>query len=256
MLGQYLENLTWPEAESALARYPMVLLPVGAGTKEHGLHLPLNTDGLQAEYLTRRLIERCPLLALPMLSYGYYPAFVEYPGSVSLDLKTFRDIVIDICISMANHGAMRFYVLNVGISTNWALEPARLRLLDQGMLMEYTDLDKLAREEAAAVLEQPAGNHADELETSRMLYIAPEVVRMERARKDINHRRGPGPLTRNPNNDVGQFSPTGAWGDPTLATRDKGRLLTEILVEALVREIESFMADDFQPPLPRAQYLS
>ncbi len=253
--GEYLETLTWPEAEEALDRYATALIPVGARTKEHGLHLPLNTDWLQAEYLTHRIVERCAVLALPTLPYGYYPAFVEYPGSVHLRLEIFRDTVIDICGSLARHGGQRFYVLNTGISTHWALEPARLILADAGIVMDYTDLTAITREDDAAVAEQPEGSHADELETSTMLYIAPEVVHMDRAHRDIHPRKGPGPLTRNPRNATGQYSPTGAWGDPTLASREKGARLTEILVNRLVTEISALMDENFQPAPPRQQYL-
>jgi len=81
MLGCCIDALTWPEAERALREYPVVVLPIGARTKEHGLHLQLNNDWLMAEYLTRRVAERSRVLILPTLQYGFYPAFLEYPGS-------------------------------------------------------------------------------------------------------------------------------------------------------------------------------
>jgi len=68
---------------------------------------------------------RLPVVALPGIPYGYYPAFLEYPGSVSLRREVFRDVVVDICSSISRHGPGKFYVLNTGVSTNWSLEPAR-----------------------------------------------------------------------------------------------------------------------------------
>ncbi len=65
------------------------------------------------------------MLVLPTLQYGYYPAFLEYPGSVSLSLETMRDTVVEICRSHARHGARRFYALNTGISTLRALATRR-----------------------------------------------------------------------------------------------------------------------------------
>ena len=53
MRGRYVESLTWVEAEAALRARPTLLLPVGARTKEHGPHLPLDTDFRVAEYLAR-----------------------------------------------------------------------------------------------------------------------------------------------------------------------------------------------------------
>src|SRR5262249_41048656 len=139
-LGRLLETLTWVEAETALKEAPYVVLPVGARCKEHGFHLPLNNDFLLAEGLLKRLLEERPVLALPTVPYGYYPAFVESPGSVNVARDTFRDTIQDICRSIARHGPKKVYVLNTGISTNRALEPARLALAREGITMEYTDL--------------------------------------------------------------------------------------------------------------------
>ena len=157
--GVRLEQLNWAEAEAALRDCDLVMLPVGASVKEHGLHLPLNTDAVQAAYFRDRLLKVRHLAALPTVSYGYYPAFVDYPASVNLPLAIFRDTVIGICRSIARHVDRRFYVLNLGVSTNWALEPARLALADAGIHMDYTDLSTAAKAEVDALREQPHGGH-------------------------------------------------------------------------------------------------
>ena len=83
-----------------------------------------------------------------------------------------------------------------------------------------------------------AQDHADEIETSLMLYMAPGSVDMSKAAKDYHPRLGPGPFTRDPNATTGVYSPTGAWGDPTLATRAKGKRVTEAMLAGMLREIE------------------
>ena len=88
-----------------------------------------------------------------------------------------------------------------------------------------------------SLLTQAAGTHADELETSVMLYIAPEIVKLDRAQPDVHPDKGPGGLTRDPNATTGVYSPTGAWGDPTRATREKGRFTPEALVKELAAAI-------------------
>ena len=80
------------------------------------------------------------------------------------------------------------------------------------------------------------GTHADEIETSMLLYIAPVTVEMTKAVKDFNPDQ-PGPLTRDPAGR-GVYSPIGIWGDPTLATLNKGRQVTEVLVEGILAQIE------------------
>lgn len=255
-MGQYLEHLNWAESEQVLASDPVLLLPIGARLKEHGLHLPLNNDWLLAEYLTRRVVEQQPVVALPTVPYGYYPAFVEYPGSVNVARDVFRDTVCDICRSLARHGGRRIYALNTGISTNWSLEPARLQLAKEEVLFEFSDLHELLPPIVDPIRQQSRGTHADEVETSIMLYIHPEVVRMENARPDIDPRRDQGRLTRQPDSPNGVYSPTGAWGDPTLATAEKGRLITEALVASLIEKIADFSLPDFRPAPSREKYLA
>lgn len=220
--------LTWDEAEPLLPRCVMVL-PVGAGCKEHGHHLPLENDLLLAEALAARLEPHPEVLLLPTLSYGFYPAFADYPGSISLEHDTMRDTVVSIGRSLLAHGARRFYVLNTGISTLRPLKAAAELLPD----CEYGYLNLLEVLEGWP-REQPGGTHADELETSMMLYLTPDRVRMDRARPDY-HGEGPGPLRRTPG--AGLYSPTGAWGDPTLASREKGERLVEALMAHIWRDL-------------------
>jgi creatinine amidohydrolase len=243
MQGRYLATMTWPEAERALGELPTVLLPLGASTKEHGHHLPLNNDFLIAEYLARRVAEECPVLVLPTLGYAHYPAFLEYPGSVSIRADACRDTVTDICQSLALQGAKRFYILNTGISTQKPLEAARQTLNARGSRMEFTNLVAAYAALRRQVETQPGGTHADEIETSMMLYIAPHVVHLERAQRDIHPDRGPGGLTRNAQAKAGIYSPTGAYGDPTLATAAKGQIVVEGMVQYLVEQVRALSAE-------------
>ncbi|HWF63579.1 MAG TPA: creatininase family protein [Rhizomicrobium sp.] len=238
--GLFIESLPWPAAEAAIKAFGTIVIPVGARCKEHGLHLPLNTDWVIAEYLAGRVAEQCQVVVLPTVQYGYYPAFLEYPGSVSIGEAIFRDCIADICRSFTPHGATRFYVLNTGLSTLKPLKAAQDLLGNEGVRMDYTDTQQIARTERRAVQQQSHGTHADELETSMMLYIAPGLVELSRACPELAPAR-PGPLTRNPQGD-GVYSATGAWGDPTLATRDKG----ERIVEATVREIVQAIQEKFR----------
>ena len=233
--GLRIEGLTWPEAGQAIKRLRTILIPVGGACKEHGLHLPLNTDWVVAEYLTRRVIEKCAVLALPTVSHGYYPAFLDYPGSVSIAANTFGEMIADICRSFARHGAGKFYVLNTGVSTVAPLEATKAVLRAEGIEMAYSDMGQIAAAARRSVESQPFGTHADEIETSMMLYIAPELVRMEHAAPEVSANL-PGPLTRNPNGP-GVYSATGAWGDPTLATREKGKVVVEAIVSEIVRTL-------------------
>ena len=233
--GVLLENLTWVEAEKKLTPDTVVVIPLGAAAKEHGPHLKLKNDWLIAEYLKLRVLKQANAVIAPTINYSFYPAFVEYPGSTSLRLETARDVVVDICRTLARYGPRRFYILNTGISTLRALKPAAELLASEGIILRYTDL-KITEPVEKAIRQEEGGTHADEIETSMMLYMAPSTVDMKKAVKDY-HGNKPGGLTRNPNG-AGTYSPTGVWGDATLATRAKGRKVTEALLAGILKEIE------------------
>lgn len=235
-----LEHLTWMEAEQALKEYEVVLIALGARSKEHGPHLQLNNDFLMAEYLKDRVAARVPVAVLPTLQYGYYPSFLEYPGSISLRAETFRDMVIDICRSMAGYGAKKVYVLNTGVSTLPPLREAREIVKTEGIALRFLDILSVDSTLPQGYLKQEGGTHADEGETSMMLYIAPETVDMSRAVKDYDPRPNRKGLTRDPDGR-GHYSPTGIWGDPTLATREKGRVIVEHTVREIIKQVRELI---------------
>jgi creatinine amidohydrolase len=238
--GILLEDLTWQQAERVLTPDAVVVIPLGAAAKEHGPHLRLKNDFVLAEYFKRRVMAREAVVVAPTVNYHFYPAFVEYPGSTSLRLETARDVVVDICRGLARFGPKRFYVLNTGVSTIRALKPAQEQLASDGIVMHFTDILTIGEEAEKAVRQQQGGTHADEIETSMMLYMDPALVDMRKAAKDY-HPQGTGGLTRDPKGK-GTYSPTGIWGDATLATREKGRRVVETMVEGMMKEIAALRA--------------
>jgi creatinine amidohydrolase len=230
-----LEKLTWKEAEAALTKSAVVVIPLGAQAKEHGLHLRLGNDFLMAEYLKREVAKRLPVVIAPTINYSYYPAFTEYAGSISLSLETARAMFVEIVRSLAAFGPRHFYFLNTGISTVRPLEAAARELEQEGVNVSYMDLRIVLQSARVQLEEQPGGSHADEIETSIMLVAAPETVDMAKAACDF-HGDAAGPLS--PEHRQGAiYSPTGAWGDPTKASLEKGRVLVTALIDGIVFDI-------------------
>jgi creatinine amidohydrolase len=147
---------------------------------------------------------------------------------------------------MARYGPRRFYVLNTGVSTARPLQAAAEALAREGIAMRFTDVLRAAGEAEAAVREQKAGTHADEIETSLMLFLAPGSVRMERAVADGLANPRPGPLTRDTASATGHVSASGVFGDPTLASWRKGERVAEGLVHAILADLDALAA----APLP------
>lgn len=247
-MSSFLRDLTWLEAEKVLTEDAVVLLPIGAAAKEHGPHLRLDNDERLADGYARLVAEVVDVVVAPTLAYHFYPAFTEYPGSTTLRLETARDLTVDVVRSLARFGPKRFYALNTGVSTVRALSPAREILVAEGIDFRFTNvLETLAAVEKE-VAQQEGGTHADEIETSIMLVLAPDRVDMTKAVKDYRPSR-PGGLTRREDGE-GTYSPTGIWGDPTLATRAKGRAIVDAFVSAVSKEIVGLAASS----TPRAAH--
>ena len=238
----FLENLTWVEAEKMLEEGKVLLIGLGARLKEHGPHLPLNNDFVLVERLLEKVIPEVEVLVLPTLQYGYYPAFLEYPGSVSLKEETFKNMIVEICESFIRHGAKKFYILNTGISTLIPLARASEIIAKKGGIIKYLDLEKVEAMLPEGLLRQEGGSHADESETSMMLYLAPSIVDMSKAVKEYDPKPNTKRLSREPSGST-TFSATGIWGDPTLATMKKGEVIVNLLVKEIVKEIRELEED-------------
>jgi len=132
-------------------------------------------------------------------------------------------------------------VLNTGVSTLRPLSLAKEELAKTGVFLDYLNILEVDENLPFGMMKQEGGTHADEGETSMMLYIAPETVDMSQAVKDYDSRPDRRGLTRDPEGD-GHYSPTGIWGDPTLATREKGRIIVENTVSSIVNQVKELIA--------------
>jgi len=228
-------DLTWDRVAERLAEGATAILPIGAGAKQHGLHMRMSTDQVFAEYFAGALAENMDALIWPTLAYGAYPAFVAYAGSASLSDETFQRVVTEIADVLLGFGARHVLILDTGLSTlkpvaaaiHAASDPSRLRHLKVFAGPRFV-------ETARRIQQQPYGSHADEIETSLMLVIAPELVDMGRAEPSPFSPAGPsaGPLSPNDPKSP-NYSPSGSFGDPTLASTEKGRMLLTAILEDL-----------------------
>jgi creatinine amidohydrolase len=234
----HLADLSWKEAADVLKPAAVVMIPLGAESKEHGPHLKLGNDHLMAEFLANEVMQRTAVVVAPTINYHFYPAFVDYPGATSLRFETARDLVVDICRGLARFGPRRFYILNTGVSTMRPLEAAAVELAKDGITLRYTNLLKADTAVESQIKQEKEGTHADEIETSAMLYIAPQSVDMKLAAKDFPKGS---PFQREDPNAPG-YSPSGIYGDATLATRAKGEKIVNAEVDYIVRDIEELRA--------------
>lgn len=250
MRGVRLEDLTWPEAKAWFERGAPVIVPVGAISKEHGHHLPLKTDYLYARELSRRLAEVLPVVVAPIVSFGYYPAFVRFPGSQSLAAETFAALLREILTKFMRDGVRNLAVLNTGVSTEPVLRILVRDLYEEtGVRVHTADVRLLGRAKRG-LARQLAGGHGDEVETSVVLAIDPAAVRMDLARADYGHALSepktvfytPTIFDLDPASGA-DFSSTGVRGDPTLATAEKGEAILSEMARELIAGLRALFPD-------------
>ena len=246
----FIECMHWDEVARRIGDGATAILPIGAAAKQHGFHLPLNTDRIQAEWLAGRMAEEIDALIWPTLTYGHYPAFVEYAGSSSLSISTFEALVREVAGQILGNGCPKLLVLNTGISTLAPVDRALARLASERVkhlwIHEGPRYPRVARQLA----EQSHGSHADELETSLMLALAPRLVDMTRAEASPELKQEtPGALTpsdpKSPN-----YSRSGSYGDPTRATAAKGEALLAAMLDDLHEQAAAFIAQGTEPHRP------
>lgn len=241
MKGVKLAELTWEEAAKAFKDYTIVVLPIGGATKEHGYHLPCGTDYLIIEDLAARIVETTPVILLPTIPYAYYPAFIDWPGSISVQAQNFIAFVEDIIKSLTRHGIKKFLILDGGVSTQPPLKILSSDLHNElGVLVAVTNLAETGREVREAICEQERGGHADEAETSMMLAINGELVQMDKAVEDYRETiPGMSGVAGVEKITMGRKVTTksGVNGNATLATAAKG----EKLLEAHTADIIAFL---------------
>jgi creatinine amidohydrolase len=236
------ERLTWDEVRSRLANGAAAILPIGAAAKQHGFHLPMDTDRIQAEWLAARIASRIDALIWPTVTYGYYPAFVEYAGSSGLSAPVFEATVQEIAAGIMGFGCRALFVLDTGISTLAPVDRALARLDIGNVLHLKIHQGSRYRRAADQLAEQSHGSHADELETSLMLALAPDLVDMSRAEASpVVKVETPGRLTPTVTSSP-NYSRSGSYGDPTLATRAKGEVLLAAMVDDLVEQATALLA--------------
>jgi creatinine amidohydrolase len=238
----FVEHLTWDEVARRIDAGAAAILPIGAAAKEHGFHLPMNTDRIQAEWLAARMAESIDALIWPTVIYGYYPAFAEYAGGSGLSAPVFEAMIAEIATDILGFGCRALFVLDTGISTIAPVDRALARLESRDALYLGAYQGPRYVRAAEKLAEQRHGSHADELETSVMLALAPDLVDMSRAEPSpAVEQETPGRLTPSDKTSP-NYSRSGSYGDPTLATRAKGEVLLAAMVDDLVERMTAFLA--------------
>lgn len=224
-----LAELTWPTVAQAVATgVTTVILPLGAA-EQHGLHLPLGTDTQRAVALAERLAERLPVLVAPAIPVGCSDEHHGFAGLLSLEAKTLAAVIVDCARRMAAWGIQRLVVLSAhgGNGRALTLAEARLRQELPQLAVWIPDAMTICGDAVRAVAHQDGlpltalGLHAGEWETSEVLRLHPEQVRMDQAAPGYTGDMDAA-LTTLIANGTQALTSSGVIGDPRPANADRG----------------------------------
>lgn len=239
-MSPLLEEQCWPDVQAYLRQDDRLILVVGS-TEQHGRHLVLGSDVWQPWEIAQRVSERTGVLLAPSINYGMSLHHLGFPGSLSLRPQTLTSILIDLLESAYEHGFRRILILNGHGGNIAALQVALAELLNElpGLkvnLRSWWQEAKVKEVLDAAFPDRPGG-HADAGETSVVMAIRPDVVRLDRAAHSPDAPR-PGFLARQV---FLEDYPHGVIGiDPRLASVEVGQRVLEVAEQLYAQVLEDW----------------
>ena len=246
------QNLTWKEAREAITRGVVLILPVGS-TEAHGPHLPLATDVIISEEMSRLAAEKLnaqgvEAFVLPPIAYSVTDFSADFPGTISIKKETAVALITDICVSLYQQGARLVTIANSHLepehvaSIHEAIERVKL---ETGHEIAFPD--KRKRRWAANLTEEfrRGDCHAGSYETSLVIAARPELVR-EEMRQSLD--RVPISIAEKIKDGAHTFNEAGGpeayFGDPSAASREEGEVTYEALSDMIVTSVmEALVAD-------------
>ena len=225
---------SWEDVAAGIARGLVAILAVGA-VEQHGPHLPLLTDTVLAPGVARRIAEGLDsALLLPAIAYGDAWTAEGWAGTLSLSPDTLRASLIDIGRGLHRMGVRGLVTVNGHFGNREPIGLAARTLSELGLPvlhLDYPHLEALATEHMDSEPAGPGFYHADEVETSMMLALAPDSVRLDRAKPEYPDFP---PLFGSEPMKLSAFNKSGVFGDPRPATAEKGEaLIAGIAAESL-----------------------
>lgn len=225
---------SWEDVAARISRGLIAILPVGA-VEQHGPHLPVLTDTVLATGVARRIAEGAgEALLLPAIAYGDAWTAEGWAGTLSLSPDTLRATVIDLGRGLHRMGVRGLVTINGHFGNREPIALAARALTELGLPvlhLDYPHLEALAAEHMESEPAGPGFYHADEVETSMMLALAPASVRLDRAQPEYPDFP---PLFGSEPMKLSAFNKSGVFGDPRPATGGKGEaLIAGIAAESL-----------------------
>ncbi len=253
----YFAEKSWPEIADFVKKNALIILPFGT-VEEHGLHLPVNTDLVIAEEVSKSVAlaikDKYSVLVLPGFWSGYsIKKMQKWPGVIRVRSEVLIDVFFDIMNSLVEMGFKRLLCINAHGQNPEILKLAARRIADEYDIHIVTsNCYSLAAEEMKKIRKSGLGGalHGGEFETSLMLYLTDLVDMSKTTREDVMKYQSefyPGDMFGSARGGAFfstwyvQESKTGIYGDPTVAAKETGELLLKSMVKQYVKLIDEYM---------------
>jgi len=244
------QSILWKEltAEDLRAKAnadAVVLLPV-ASIEQHGPHLPVGVDTILTEAVCTRAAQaatKVPVVVAPVLWCGMAEHHMAFGGTFTVDIPTYRAVLLCFLKSMERHGFKRVFIVNGHGGNKTALNAFLPDFaVETGLAIRVATYFDVAPDAMKLILEDQEGvRHACEAETSMMLVAAPETVKRERFAEAFGpaFSHGPSGLPAVQRfASFKEFSASGVIGDARRANADKGERLFAAVATALADAIQ------------------
>ena len=233
----------------------VAVLPLGA-TEQHGPHLPLEVDRLLAQAMVGGAVSQLPtgtpVLVLPTVAVGLSTEHAAFAGTLTLTAETALRVLVELGQSVARAGVRKLLMFNAHGGHVALMDLAARELRTHGLTVFHTSYEQLplgAAFEAFDPAERRHGVHAGEVETSMMLALAPQQVRMALAQdfeSSAIARVQSAPLLGQGHSRLGwhvqDLHPSGAVGHPERADAQRGQALLDAIATQLALLMSQLVA--------------
>ena len=255
------QEIKWRDVKKVADEVGIAILQIGA-TEQHGFHCPTGVDFYNAYEISKRVSARTGAIVAPPMPYGSHPYFhYGFTGTIPIRATTQIEFVRDVIKGLVNSGFRKVIIMQAH-GQWWVMHTAIQEIaLDVDCFMAVATWWELACETIKKVCTTPF-KHADEVETSVSLALYPELCDMSKAKEDYSlkgylDKKFVRPavhselinafpiesITYVPQENTME---TGAPGNPTLATAEKGEAIVSTAVNVVVDLIE-YLKKNYKP---------
>jgi creatinine amidohydrolase len=249
-----MENMTWTEIKEAIEKGKDAVMVVVGSIEQHGPHLPTATDTLCGCAIAERVARKMGrVLIAPAIRPGYSEHHMHFPGTISLRPEVLIEVIKDYCRCLARQGFKRIILLPTHGGNFPLVEIAAAQIFQElkatfpVKMAIYTDLPGFLEKQFSIAKEngisnEQCGTHAGECETSEILAIDRNLVKLENAEKGFTGKYTNAVDSKLALEGIETVTENGVLGNPKGATEHMGNVYLEKMADFLAKTFKERLA--------------